>query len=304
MFTRGPSLGTRLVLLVIVSILLMVLDHREQHLESVRNGLSVAVYPIRLAVDLPSRALSWAAESLSSRSRLLDENRRLRDERLQFLARLQRLEALQAENGRLRALLDSAPRLADRVLVANILSVDLDPFQHRLVMDKGSNDEVYVGQAMLDAGGIVGQVTRVEPFSSEAILISDPGHATPVEVNRNGLRTVALGTGDSSRVDLPFLPNNADISVGDLLVSSGLGGTFPPGYPVARVIAVERLPGEPFSVVSAEPTGALNREREVLLVWNRPAQGSEARRAPSGETDVNERTPEQAAPDDGGDGAR
>jgi rod shape-determining protein MreC len=272
MFTRGPSLGTRLLLLVIVSVLLMVLDHREQHLESVRNGLSVAVYPIRLAVDLPSRALRWAAESLSSRNRLLDENRRLREERLQFLARLQLLEALQAENARLRALLDSAPRLADRVLVANILSVDLDPFQHRLVMDKGSNDEVYVGQAMLDAGGIVGQVTRVEPFSSEAILISDPGHATPVEVNRNGLRTVALGTGDSSRVDLPFLPNNADIHVGDLLVSSGLGGTFPPGYPVARVISVNRLAGEPFAVITAEPTGALNRAREVLLVWNRPAQ--------------------------------
>jgi rod shape-determining protein MreC len=228
MFTRGPSLGTRLMLLVIVSVLLMVLDHREQHLESVRNGLSVAVYPIRLAVDLPSRALRWAAESLSSRSRLLDENRRLRDERLQFLARLQLLEALQAEKTRLRALLDSA--------------------------------------------GIVGQVTRVEPFSSEAILISDPGHATPVEVNRNGLRTVALGTGDSSRVDLPFLPNNADIHVGDLLVSSGLGGTFPPGYPVAQVISVDRLPGEPFAVIAAEPTGALNREREVLLVWNRPAQ--------------------------------
>lgn len=270
MFTRGPSLGTRLFLLVIVSVLLMVLDHREQHLESVRSGLSVAVYPIRLAVDLPSRALGWAAESLSSRSRLLEENRRLREERLQFLARLQRLEALQAENGRLRALLDSAPRLADRVLVANILSVDLDPFQHRLVVDKGSRDDVYVGQAMLDAGGIVGQVTRVEPFTSEAILISDPGHATPVEVNRNGLRTVALGTGDSSRIDLPFLPNNADIREGDLLVSSGLGGTFPPGYPVARVTEIERVAGESFAVIAAEPTGALNREREVLMVWNRP----------------------------------
>lgn len=298
MFTRGPSLGTRLFLLVIVSVLLMVLDRREQHLESVRNGLSVVVYPIRLAVDLPSRALSWSAESLSSRSRLLDENRRLRDERLQFLARLQRLEALQAENGRLRALLDSAPRLADRVLVANILSVDLDPFQHRLVMDKGSSDEVYVGQAMLDAGGIVGQVTRVEPFSSEAILISDPGHATPVEVNRNGLRTVALGTGDSSRVDLPFLPNNADIDLGDLLVSSGLGGTFPPGYPVARVVAVERLPGEPFAIVTAEPTGALNREREVLLVWNRPAQRSGVPAQAPGDEAADEPTGEETAPDD------
>lgn len=258
-------------LLGVASILLMYLDHRESHLESVRHGLSVVVYPVRLAVDAPSRALSWGAESLSSRGRLLDENRRMRQERLQFLARLQRMEALQAENGRLRALLDSAPRLADRVLVANILSVDLDPFQHRFVIDKGGADDVYVGQAMLDAGGIVGQVTRVEAFTSEAILISDPGHATPVEVNRNGLRSIALGGGDSSKVNLPFLPNNADIEVGDLLVSSGLGGAFPSGYPVARVTEVERIPGEPFANVTAQPTGALNREREVLLVWDQPA---------------------------------
>lgn len=269
MFLRGPSLGTRLFLLGIFSVLLMFLDHREHHLEAVRNAISVAVYPVRLAVDLPSRGLSWLAESLSSRSHLLDENRRLRSERLEFLARLQRLEALEAENGRLRALLQSAPRVADRVLVANILSVDLDPFQHRLVVDKGSSDGAYVGQAMLDASGVVGQVTRVEPYSSEAILISDPSHAMPVEVNRNGLRTIALGTGDSTRVVLPFLPNNADIREGDLLVSSGLGGAFPPGYPVARVQAVERLAGEPFAKVVAEPTGSLNREREVLLVWNR-----------------------------------
>lgn len=272
MFMRGPSLGTRLFLLGIFSVLLMFLDHREHHLEAVRNALAVAVYPVRLAVDLPSRGLSWLAESVSSRGRLLDENRRLREERLEFLARLQRMEAVQAENTRLRALLDSAPRVSDRILVANILSVDLDPFQHRLVIDKGSSDGAYVGQAMLDAGGIVGQITRVEPWSSEAILISDPSHATPVEVNRNGLRTIALGTGDSSHINLPFLPNNADIRVGDLLVSSGLGGAFPPGYPVARVESIDRLPGEPFAHVIAEPTGSLNREREVLLVWNRSAR--------------------------------
>jgi rod shape-determining protein MreC len=128
---------------------------------------------------------------------------------------------------------------------------------------------------MLDADGIVGQITRVGPISSEAILISDPGHAIPVEVNRNGLRTIALGTGDSSRVTLPFLPNNADIEPGDLLVTSGLGGAFPAGYPVAEVVKVERRPGEPFMAVEAEPTGALIREREVLLVWGNTAPGED-----------------------------
>ena len=273
MFTRGPSLGMRLVLLTVASVLLMVLDHQRDALRSVRAGLSVAVYPIQVLVDLPFRVAGWTTESFATRTRLLAENRRLLAENLESRVRLQRLAALEAENSRLRALLDSTPAVADRILVARILSVDLDPFRHRLVIDKGSRQDVYEGQAMLDADGIVGQVTRVGPISAEAILISDPGHATPVEVNRNGLRTIALGTGDSSRVTLPFLPNNADIETGDLLIASGLGGAFPAGYPVAEVIKVERRPGEPFMAVEAEPTGALIREREVLLVWGNPARG-------------------------------
>jgi rod shape-determining protein MreC len=150
--------------------------------------------------------------------------------------------------------------------------VDLDPYRHRIALNRGEHAGVYPGQALLDADGIVGQVIRVNPLSAEAILISDPSHATPVQLNRNGLRTVALGVGDIARIDLPFLPNSADILVGDLLVSSGLGDAFPAGYPVARVTRVERRPGESFARVEAEPTAALNRTREVLLVW----EGGEA----------------------------
>lgn len=270
MFTRGPSLGTRLFLLLVASVLLMVLDHQRGALESVRGALSVIVSPIRIAVDLPFRTGYWISDALSTRSRLRKDNKMMRRERLENLVRLQRLDALEAENARLRALLDSTPDVADRILVARILSVDLDPFSHKLLLNKGSRHEVYVGQAMLDADGIVGQITRVDPLYAQAILITDPGHATPVEVNRNGLRTIAIGTGDASRVNLPFLPNNADIRAGDLLVSSGLGGAFPAGYPVARIVNVERRPGEPFADINAEPTGALNREREVLLVWSGP----------------------------------
>lgn len=291
MFTRGPSLGARLFLLGVASVLLMVLDHQRDTLQSLRAGLTVAVYPIQVVVDLPFRLSGWTVENFSTRTRLLAENRRLRAESLESRVRLQRLAALEAENSRLRALLESTPAVADRVLVARILSVDLDPFRHRLVIDKGGRQDVYEGQAMLDADGIVGQVTRVGPITAEAILISDPSHATPVEVNRNGLRTIALGTGDSSRVRLPFLPNNADVQTGDLLVSSGLGGAFPAGYPVAEVVTVERRPGEPFMAVEAEPTGALIREREVLLVWGNPPAAEEP------PVDVLEEPPAEATAD-------
>jgi rod shape-determining protein MreC len=189
---------------------------------------------------------------------------------------LQQLAALEAENARLRALMVSPARLANRVQVAEILAVDLDPYRHRIAINRGEQAGVYVGQALLDADGIVGQVVRVNPLGAEAILISDPSHATPVELNRNGLRTVALGMGDVTRMDLPFLPNSADIRIGDLLTSSGLGDAFPAGYPVARVTRVERRPGESFARVEAEPTAALNRTRQVLLVW----EGGEAEASP------------------------
>jgi rod shape-determining protein MreC len=267
LFVRGPSLGTRLVLLVLLSVSLMVLDHQQNHLETVRRALAVAVYPIRVLVDMPSTGFGWLREQLSERNRLVTENRELRGESLRQRARLQQMAALDAENARLRGLMDSPARLANRVQVAEILAVDLDPYRHRIALNRGEQAGVYLGQALVDAQGIVGQVTRVDPLGAEAILISDPSHATPVEINRNGLRTVALGMGDVSRIGLPFLPNSADIRVGDLLVSSGLGDAFPAGYPVARVTRVDRRPGEPFARVEAEPTAALNRARQVLLIW-------------------------------------
>jgi rod shape-determining protein MreC len=261
-----------MVLLVFLSVALVFFDFQQGHLETVRRALSVAVYPIRVLVDLPSAALGWTREYLSERHRLVAENRVLRAESLQQRAGLQQLAALEAENAKLRALMDSTARLANRVQVAEILAVDLDPYRHRIALNRGEQAGVYAGQALLDADGIVGQVIRVNPLGAEAILISDPSHATPVEINRNGLRTVALGVGDVSRMELPFLPNSADIRVGDLLVSSGLGDAFPPGYPVARVTRVERRPGEPFARVDARPTASLNRARQVLLVW----EGGEA----------------------------
>ncbi|WP_346763762.1 rod shape-determining protein MreC [Wenzhouxiangella sp. XN24] len=267
LFDRGPSLGTRMVLLAFLSVCLIYLDYQQGHLQTVRRALSVAVYPIRVLVDMPSATFGWARERLAERDRLVTENRELRLESLRQQARLQQLIALEVENARLRSLMESPARLANRVQVAEILAVDLDPYRHRIALNRGEQAGVYEGQALLDADGIVGQVIRVNPLGAEAILISDPSHATPVELSRNGLRTVALGVGDVTRMDLPFLPNSADIQVGDLLTSSGLGDAFPAGYPVARVTRVERRPGEPFAHVEAEPTAALNRTRQVLLVW-------------------------------------
>jgi rod shape-determining protein MreC len=204
----------------------------------------------------------------ANRKALVEELREMREERLDLQVQLQRLAALEAENARLRAMMGSSRQVSDRVLVAEILAVDLDPYRHRFTVNRGSRHEVHIGQALLDASGVIGQVVRVQPLTAEAIMISDADHALPVIVNRNGLRTIAMGTGDTERLSLPFLPNSADIEEGDLLVSSGLGGTFPSGYPVATVKRVERRPGAAFADISAEPAAALLRAREVLLVWS------------------------------------
>jgi rod shape-determining protein MreC len=260
-------LGLRFLLISIVSASLMLLDHREEHLARIRQALSLVVYPIQVGVDLPFAGWRLASRALTDQSALLEENSQLRSERLAVDVRLQRLAALEAENDRLRAMLDSSARVSDRVLVVEILAVDLDPYRQRFTINRGLNDGVYIGQALLDADGVVGQIVRVELMTSEVVLISDADHALPVAINRNGLRTIVVGTGDSSRLRLPYLTNNADIEPGDLLMSSGLGGIFPSGYPVGRVLEVHRRPGQSFAEVIAEPAAQLDRDREVLLVW-------------------------------------
>lgn len=263
-----PALGLRLLLLASLSILLQYVDHRDNHLDTLRKAIGATVYPLRVIVDAPVSAWRWLGETTASRTELQLENARLNTERLLTQARLQRYAALEAENARLRDMLEARAQVRDRVRVAEILSVSANPFRHVLVVDKGTSDGVYDGQTLVDADGVVGQVIQAGVASSQCLLISDPGHDLPVEVNRNGLRTIARGTGDFNRLDLPFLPNNADIEPGDLLVTSGLGGAFPPGYPVAVVDTVTRIPQEPFAEVTATPAAALNQVREVMLIWS------------------------------------
>jgi rod shape-determining protein MreC len=272
----SPALGLRFLLLAGLSLLLLVIDHRDNHLDAVRKALGVTVYPLRVIVDAPASVWRWVVDTTASRNELHLENARLNIERLLTQAKLQRYSSLEAENARLRTMLEARATVREQVRVAEILSVSSDPFQHLLVVDKGSVDNVYDGQVVIDANGVIGQIIEAGVLSSQCLLISDPGHALPVEINRNGLRTIARGTGEFDKLDLPFLPNNADIEPGDLLVTSGRGGAFPAGYPVAIVDSVIRIPQEPFASVTATPVASLNQVREVMLIWSAPQENEES----------------------------
>ena len=247
----------------------MVTDHRKGYLDKAREWSSVAIYPLQLAVETPFRLKDWLQSSFSTRADLRAENLRLQAELRVADLRLQRFAALAEENRQLRGIRESAGSITERTLVAEIMRVDLDPFRHRVLINKGASEGLYKGQAILDAHGIFGQITRVGRYTSEAILISDAAHAIPVQVNRNGLRSIAVGTGDLNKLSLPFLTGEADVKVDDLLISSGLGGIFPPGYPVARVMEVHKDTVQPLAHVRAVPFAHLDTDTEVMLVWFR-----------------------------------
>jgi rod shape-determining protein MreC len=272
---RIPALGARLVIFLVLSIILMVLDQKQNHLDTVRKAIGAAVYPLQVIVDAPFRMWEWMGEATTTRHDLRLELSRLEAEKLLTNARLQRMTALEAENARLRALLEARAQVRDEVRVAEIMSVDANPYRHNIVLDIGQREGAYDGQAIVDDAGVIGQVIEAGFATSQAMLISDPSHSLPVEVNRNGLRTIANGTGEFGRLNLPFVTNNADIRPGDLLVTSGLGGAFPAGYPVAVVENVVRIPQEPFADVTARPAASLDQVREVMLIWQARADTPE-----------------------------
>jgi rod shape-determining protein MreC len=246
---------------------MMTMDHRYQHLEKLRSGLNLVLEPLRQVIDLPFALVDSVSESLSTRTHLLTENEELRTQNLLLKGQLQKFSALESENMRLRSLLDSSFKVGDKVLIAELLRVDLDPFTRQIVINKGSDNNIYIGQPLLDADGIIGQVVHVSRYSSTAMLITDPSHALPIQMNSTGQRAIAVGTGRPNELELLHMPSNTLLQEGDLLVSSGLGGRFPAGYPVARVSSVKNVPGQAYLHVVAEPTARLQRSREVLLVW-------------------------------------
>lgn len=245
----------------------MTADHRQSHLEGIRSIISVAISPLRYMVNLPFVVISWADETFTLRSNLINENHALREKQQLLEVKLQKLAFFEQENRRLRSMLQSAKRDWEKVLIAELMAVDFDPFKRLVQLNKGSSDGVFEGHPIIDANGVVGQVIHVDPLSSTAMLITDPSHAIPIHNNRNGLRAIAMGTGAPNRLEIPHIPNSTDIRVGDLLVTSGLGLRFPPGYPVARISEIERIPSEAYALVYAEPIAHLERTQEVLLVW-------------------------------------
>jgi len=267
LFSSNPAGALRTMLLIAVCIALMFYDHQRGHLQKIHAALSTLVYPVQLAVDAPYTLAGWAADKLAIHTALVRENTRLKQELLIDAVQLQQTAALERENAHLRELMQAGARLSGHVVVATLLAVDTDPFRRVIVINKGTNAGVFEGQALLDAHGIIGQVLQAGPFSSQVALITDPSQAIQVELNRTGLLTLAIGGADVENLSLPYIANNADIKPGDLLVSSGLGGRYPPGYPVAVVTQVRRDPAEPFARVSAHAVADLNHGHVVLLYF-------------------------------------
>lgn len=245
----------------------MTADHQHHRLEIVRTGLSAVVYPLRLVAAFPAKATHDVVHGLNTRQHLLKRNAKLKQHALKLQAQLQQFWSLKRENRQLRALMNAAPKAQGQLRIAEIMSVSLDPFRQQIILNKGRTSDVYLGQPVLGIGGMLGQITHVGPFTSIAILITDPNTAIPVEVLRSGLRTIAIGTGNSNELKLPYLPNNTTIRKGDRLVTSGLSGRFPRGYPVATVTKVTQKAGRPFAAITARPAAAMNRSHEVLLLW-------------------------------------
>jgi rod shape-determining protein MreC len=269
---HGSPPGFRFTLYALLSIVVMVLDQRGGWLNQARFLLQAAVYPLQLAVSSPSAAWAWMKESMQAREVLREENARLRTRESELALRALNYEGLARENAQLRGLKEALPPIADRWLVAEIVNVELTTLRQRLLINRGTTNGVFASQAVLDDAGLLGQTMHIGPWSAEVILITDPEHAVPVQIERTGLRTIAVGAGTEGTLALPYLPANADVKPGDLLVTSGLGGVFPPGYPVARVAEIHREAVQPLAQIRAVPLARIDRDREVALVWFKDAR--------------------------------
>lgn len=270
--------------MILISAALIAADSRFDKLTTVRSTIATGLGPVYWLGNAPSRFGDWFSGLFVSRDDLRQQNEELRARLLILERRALKYAALASENNELRRLLNSSEVLDDRVIVGEVVGVSPDPFSHEIIINKGHSDGVAVGQAVLDAEGLLGQIIQASQFTSRVLLVSDSSHAVPVEVVRNGLRSILLGNGETDELELVHVPDTSDIREGDMLVSSGLGGRFPRGYPVAEVSRITKEQGEPFVDIKATPKARLNQSRLVLVVFQ---QHEEPPAAPAG-TDVEE----------------
>lgn len=266
-FKHGPSEQHRLVLVLFCSVLLIFFDHKMASFEPVRGYLQSLVSPIQYLATAPRQFLAWTSENLKTRKQLVSQNQEYQTQLLNLREHLLELDIIKKENDRLRSLLASPLRTDTKKMVAEILSVNSDPYGHKIVINRGTNDGVYEGQPVLDDKGIVGQILHVGTTTSRVILISDVTHAVPVRIARNGIRLIATGTGRIDQLNLNHVPHSTDIQTGDILVTSGLGGKYPEGYPVAEVSFVAQNETRPFAKVLSKPVAEIDRIRYLLLLW-------------------------------------
>lgn len=253
---------------ILIAVVLMVLDHKYNRLDSLRNIIAIVTEPLFMLARAPAGAVGWVDEQVSSHQTLISENRRLASQNRELQGRMLRFQSLEEENGRLRTQLSASLSVGDRVTLAELVGVNLTPYRQEVIIGKGGSAGIHLGQAVINDKGVMGQVTRITPYRSTVLLITDSLHSIPVRVLRTGLRTIAHGTGRVDRLELPYLPDSANIRVGDLLVTSGLGGRFPPDYPVARITSINMGNDMRASTVVATPLANLAQDHDVMLVWS------------------------------------
>ncbi|MDH5830471.1 rod shape-determining protein MreC [Luteimonas sp. M1R5S18] len=293
----GDVAGTlRLLAFLALSVVLMVLDHRGGWLGRARDTASIAVQPLWQVAGLPARLGQTMREDAVTRSVLADDNRRLRNELLVMGARQARLQVEADENARLRGLLGAAARGGLDVQLAPILDVDLDPARQRLLLNAGARDGVRRGQSVIDAGGLLGQIIAVTPGTATVLLLTDLDHAVPVSISRTGVRLVAYGIGRADRLELRNIPTSSDVEVGDVVVTSGLGGRFPPGFPVGRIVALRPDDSHAFLIGELAPSAQLDRGRDVLLLREQPRAPLPGAAVPASAAAVPAVTEDEAAP--------
>ena len=264
-FKRGPSLLVRLIFFVQLSLILMVVDTHFKYLYQVRQVITVALYPIQNLAYIPTTITDLIDDFLVAQN-LIDENSRLKQQHLNDSGKMQQFLALKKENAHLRKLLNAIDRNKNKTIMAEINTIPRDPFNLKIIINKGLHNNTQNGQIVIDDLGVIGQITRTYPWSSEATLITDKGHSVPVQVLRNGIRAVAFGTGKYKTLELNYMANNIDIQKGDKLVTSGIGGIYPPGLPVALVSKIMRDVSSSFAVIICKAIAGVDRNRQVLIL--------------------------------------